>query len=294
VFFCNYLYLKKEVCNAIYTALREEAMPDELSEERWKDIADCFEQRWNLPHACGALDGKHIRIKKPAKSGSLYYNYKGFFSVVLLALVDADYKFVWVSMGSYGSCSDAQVYNNSDLSELLESNELKLPPPEPITADPTQREIPYFLIGDDAFPLREYMLKPYSRRYLEHDERIFNYRLSRARRVVENAFGIMASRFQLLLGLMQQRPENVDKVILACTVLHNMIRIREGDDSDLDHETHDHRVIPGRWRQAGELLDGDHGEEGSSANARGNDIRDHLAMFFTSGEGEVEWQEDVI
>ena len=65
------------------------------------------------PHAVGALDGKHIDIKKPKKSDSEYINYKGYFSLVLLALVDADYKFLWVNAGASGSSSDAQISNRS-------------------------------------------------------------------------------------------------------------------------------------------------------------------------------------
>ena len=100
-----------EVCEAIISAYKEEVMPDNISEDDWLRISAEFERVWNLPHACGALDGKHIRIKKPANSGSLFYNYKNFFSMVMMAVVDADYKFVWLSVGSYGSSSDSTTQN---------------------------------------------------------------------------------------------------------------------------------------------------------------------------------------
>ena len=83
--------------------------------EDWKPIGERFRYRWNVPQAVGALDGKHIAIKKPKKSGSEYFNYKGYFSLVLLALVDADYKFLWVNTGASGSSSDAQIFNCSKL-----------------------------------------------------------------------------------------------------------------------------------------------------------------------------------
>ena len=65
------------------------------------------------PHAVGALDGKYIAIRKLKKSDSEYFNYKGHFPVVLLALVDADYKFLWVNVGASGSSSDAQIFSCS-------------------------------------------------------------------------------------------------------------------------------------------------------------------------------------
>lgn len=68
-----------------------------------------FEKRWNFPNCLGCLDGKHIRVQCPSKSGSLYYNYKDFFSVVLLALVGPDYKFIGVDIGSFGREGDAGI-----------------------------------------------------------------------------------------------------------------------------------------------------------------------------------------
>ena len=89
-----------------------------------KKIEEKFRNRWNVPHAVGALDGKHIAIRKPKKSGSEYFNYKGYFSLVLLALVDADYKFLWVNVGASGSSSDAQIFNCSKPRRRIENRRL--------------------------------------------------------------------------------------------------------------------------------------------------------------------------
>ena len=91
---------------------------------------------------------KHIAIKKPKKSGSEYFNYKGYFSLVLLALVDADYKFLWVNVGASGSSSDAQIFNRSKLKRRIEKRRLGLPPPEPL--GPGGPDLHYFLLVDDA------------------------------------------------------------------------------------------------------------------------------------------------
>ena len=71
--------------------------------EDWKKIEERFRNRWNFPHAVSAQDGKHIAVKNPKKSGSEYFNYKGYISVVLLALVDADHKFLWVNVEAKSS-----------------------------------------------------------------------------------------------------------------------------------------------------------------------------------------------
>ena len=126
--------------------------------EDWKKIEERFRNRWNVPHA---LDGKHIAIKKPKKSGSEYFNYKGYFSVILLALVDADYKFLWVNMGASGS-SDAQIFKRSKLKRRIENGTLELLPPEPL-GHGGGPNLHYFLLGDDAFVLMPWLVKPYSR-----------------------------------------------------------------------------------------------------------------------------------
>jgi hypothetical protein len=79
-----------EVCSAIISKLKEECLLIP-SEEDWKRIAKEFWDIWNFTNCIGALDGKHVVIEAPSNSGSLYFNYKKTFSIVLLALVDAQY-----------------------------------------------------------------------------------------------------------------------------------------------------------------------------------------------------------
>ena len=166
----------------------------------------------------------------------------------LLGLVDADYKFLWADVGANGSTSDCAVFNASPLRVALEDGDIGFPDPEPLPND--DRDMPYFFMGDDAFPLRSWMMKPFAKRNLEMDERIFNYRLSRARRISENAFGMLASHFRCLLTTMQQDVETVKDITMACFCLHNLMRIRFPglQNQDLDWEGNDHGVIPGQWR----------------------------------------------
>ncbi|XP_071085428.1 putative nuclease HARBI1 [Haliotis cracherodii] len=186
-----------EVCRAIREEYKNEVVQCPRNSNEWKTVADDFKNRWNVPHACGAIDGKHVTLRCPPNTGSLYYNYKGFFSIVLLALVDANYKFLWCDVGGFGSMSDFQIFNESELKECLEDDTINFPVSEPLPHD--DMNIPFFILSDDAFALRTYMIKPYSTRGLTKEQRIFNSRISRGRLVVENAFGILAQRFQVFL-----------------------------------------------------------------------------------------------
>ena len=266
-----------EVCRAIYDEYQDELFKLPSTPDEWREVADKFSSKWNFQHTCGAIDGKHVAIVKPKGSGSLYYNYKGF---ILLAVVDAQYRFLWADVGANGSASDAGVFNNSALRPALEENRLGFPPPEPLRGD--DRDMPFFLVGDDAFPLRSWMMKPYSRRGMDHKERIFNYRLSRARRVVENAFGILAHRWRCLLTTLMLVPDNATQVVKATLALHNLLRNRNPglQAQEVDQEDDDGNIIPGAWRAGAQMADPN--EVGGQRITREGKIqRNYLSDYIT-------------
>ena len=133
------------------------------------------------------------------------------------------------------------MFNDSDLKEGFESDDIGLPPLDRLTND--DLDVPYYLIGDDAFPLRTWMMKPYSRHVLSDEERIFNYRLSLAKRIVENMFGILANRFQCILGTMREHPDTVKFIVAAYICLHNLMGTRYPGLQNvlMDQEDNEHR-----------------------------------------------------
>ena len=163
------------------------------------------------------MDGKHVQLKCPFNSGSYYFNYKSSFSIVLLALVDADYEFLYVDVGCNGRISDGGVFRNSSLTNVLSLNTLNIPLSD-------SENLPHVVVADDTFPLKTYMMKPYAFKNLCTEKRAFNYHLSRTHRVVENAFGILANRFQIFLTPIAVVPETAVKIVLASCVLHNFLR----------------------------------------------------------------------
>jgi hypothetical protein len=167
------------------------------NESQWKEIASDFENTRNFPHCVGALDGKHIQIRCPSGAGSLYYNYKGTHSTVLLAFVDANYKFTLVDVGAYGKSNDGGTVERSPLGKKLASNELGTPPEAELTS--AADSFPYVIVADGAFPLKPYLMRPYSKNSIVSDEeKVYNYWHLTARRTVENAFGILAERWSVL------------------------------------------------------------------------------------------------
>ena len=163
------------------------------------------------------MDRKHAAIQAPAKSGSLFFNCKKSFNIVLLALWDASYQYTAVDIREAGRQSDGGVFANSNLGRSVVNDYFNLTQSKQLYTE-SEFLIPYFFVADDAFPVRYNLLKPHSSSNLEHVFLIFNYRLSRARRIMESTFGILAARFRIFLQPKLSCLETIEK---ACVALHN-------------------------------------------------------------------------
>lgn len=267
------------------------------SESEWKEIADGFWQRWQFPACVGAVDGKHIEVECPKNSGSLFFNYKKTFSVVLMAVVDSKYKFVLIDVGASGRLSDGGVFKNSVIGQRLESGMLNLPGPTtfPGTSTCTQ----HVFVGDEAFQLRTDFMRPFPGRLTDDEKIVFNYRLSRARRCVENAFGILVSRWRLFRSPVKLDLENVDNVVKAACVLHNFLCTNLGriprycPPGLVDREDSTGNLREGSWRKTMRRcsniydMESSHARNSSKAAVA---LRNGTAAFFMTRGGSVQWQ----
>ena len=271
-----------EVCRAIQDEFTREYLRCPTTPDEWKELETEFRIGWNIPHALGALDRKHVALKKPKNSGALYHKYKGFFSIVMLALVDGQYKFRWMDVGTAGSCSDAQIFNTCHLKRKIDDGRIGFPDPAPITHG--GRDVPYFILADDVFALKTWLMKPYGRRMLTRVERIANYRISKDRRVVENAFGILVSRFRVMMTTIELPPETV----MTCVVLHNILRSQyQGQHGAQQPGGDDDDDVPGNGRLIGGTTDGGHDRNPAREAKR---LRDYLKDYFNN-EVAVAWQD---
>lgn len=236
------------------------------------------------------MDGKHVLINKPPKSGSYFFNYKGTFSIVLFAIVNANYEFIYIHEGTNGRISDGGVLRRTDFFDKLENHDLNIPEPEKLTS--SSFVCPYGFIGDEAFSLSENVWKPFPQIGISKEERIFNYRLSRARRVVENVFGILCSRFKIFQRPIKINLEHADSAILASCALHNFLRCHSSNyitQRCVDREDFENGIlIPGNWREGDVLLPLDTHNSGRPTNSA-KDIRNKLKEYYNN-EGKISFQ----
>ena len=192
-----------------------------VSEEDYKQLMENMINMWQFPFCWGALDGCHIPIKCPsggAEAAKEYHNFKNFYSVVVIAMVDSKYRFIWGSCGFPGNSHDATIFQATDMWDKLQNQE-GIPS---IGRLVDGVHISPLIVADSAFPLQPWLLKPYTEAVLNDKMKYFNYRLSRARMVTEGAFGQLKGRWRILLRKNESTPEEVTITTLACMILHNI------------------------------------------------------------------------
>ena len=190
-----------------------------------------MESLWQFPCCFGAIDGCHIPIKCPSggrEANKEYHNFKNFYSIVLMAIVDAKYRFIWASCGYPGNSHDSLIFKSTQLySDITQGKVIPNIAKEEVGA-----KIHPLILGDSAFPFKTWLMKPYTNAILSEEQRYFNYRLSRARMVTEGAYGRLKGRWRVLMRKCESKKSTIRSMTLACIVLHNICT--ELDDAALN------------------------------------------------------------
>lgn len=206
----------------------------------------------------------------------------------LLALVDIDCNFIYADIGCQDTIGDGGVLKNSLLWQKMCDNSLNFPEPRPLPG--SEINMPFVFLGDGAFALTNNLMNPYPGHYdPESPEDIFNSNLFRARAVVENAFGILVSKFRIFKKPMQQAPEKVSTITKTCILLHNFLR-RSKNSTGIytpsgTMDTYDENgelIILGSWREESNRLSAFRDLERIPRRSplEAGQIRDNFAKYF--------------
>lgn len=264
------------MCNQIWNSFRTIYLK-EMTQEDWREVSNGFQRKANFPMCLGAIDGKHIRIENFPHAGSMNFNYKKYYSIVLLAIADADYKFLFVDIGAYGKDCDSSILQNTEFWRKLMNHGLEIPEARPLTPE-TGMKVPYVFVADNAFPMNEHILKEFFNHNLSIKQRIFNYRLHRARRYVECAFGILSNKWRIFHRAINVSKPFAKNIIKACCILHNMIREKDG------FRTEDLII------SSGSKLQNLFRRKAVSTNKTGHGVRTCFANYFVNKDGQLPWQ----
>jgi len=234
-----------------------------------------------MPNCIGSIDGKHCRIQCPPNAGSLFYCYKDFHSVVLLAVADANACFTMIEVGAFGKENDSTIFATSTMGKAFNAHQLDVPHGKfPLPG--SQNETEMYLVGDEAFPLQQNLMRPFPRRDLDFSKRNFNFRLSRARKSVECAFGILSKKFEIFQSSIKTDISQADMTIKCACVLHNFIKKQQNPrDFILDQE-----LFPWNEENRQSLPPTSQRRGTNEAVATRNLLKD----YFLSSAGFLPWQ----
>ncbi|XP_018314714.1 uncharacterized protein [Mycetomoellerius zeteki] len=214
-----------------------------------------------------------------------------------MAICDSNYIVRFVDIGAYGRRSDGGIFKDSTIGKVFDKGDMNVPQPAAIS---DSFVLPYCLVGDEAFPLKPYLLRPYPGRGLTMEQAVFNYRLSRVRRLIENTFGILVSQWRVFRKPIIANPETAVEIVKATVCLHNWLRINDINVNeyvpigivDFDNPSTPSGFNAGSWRNI--MEDGcafkDSGNCSSNMSARECvNIRNEFCCYFNN-EGAVPWQ----
>uniref|UniRef100_A0A3B3ZN97 DDE Tnp4 domain-containing protein n=1 Tax=Periophthalmus magnuspinnatus TaxID=409849 RepID=A0A3B3ZN97_9GOBI len=206
-----------ETLRAIYRVLKDKYVKCPETAKEWQGVARGFQSEWDFPNCVGALDGRLLNICPPFENAESTSPKE--VSVALMALVDSKYMFKYIDVACNGKIS----------------NILCLVSFHPTGSDQLS---PHCIVADRAFPLKEYLMKPYLHRSPSTEQQIFNYRLSRASRVAHDALNVLANRFYILQNTFNLNCYGVkiEDIVMACCALHNFLCVEKGQNnsSNLD------------------------------------------------------------
>ncbi|XP_043951124.1 putative nuclease HARBI1 isoform X2 [Drosophila biarmipes] len=183
---------------------------------RWSEE---FKKKFKIPNCLGIVGGKHVAIKKPTNSDELFLNYKGFHSVLILAICDISYRFTYIDAGAFGNGGEQYAFTKSKFGNDLLSDKLPFPQDSMLNG----HEAPYFIVGNDAFPLHMRLMKQYYGKHLDEKEQVFNAKLGETLRCIENAFAILSARWMAFQRTLPNQPYEAQKIIATCCYLHNFL-----------------------------------------------------------------------
>ena len=204
----------------------------------------------------------------------------------MLAISDANYCFKLVDIGAEGRQSDGGIFANSEFGKRFERNKIDLPQQSAVEANGSL--LPYVLVADEAFALKSYMMQPYPRcSQLNRQKKIFNYRLSRARRVVESSFGIMTARWRIYRRPIISSISTAVKIVQATTCLHNFViqNKKKFDNFQRYIRTAGDNIVS----TCGALKEMNNAGRTNAHTRLVSKIRDDFASYFENG-GAVPWQ----
>lgn len=206
-----------------------------------------------------------------------------------MAICDSNYRFLFVDIGAEGRQSDGGIWSRSSIGCAFARGDMNIPPSDYVCEE---HVLPYVFVADEAFQLTNYMMRPYPGKNLTKEKRIFNYRLSTARRMVECTFGILTSQWRIYRRPINASLDTAGHIVKATIVLHNFLRQKSFNNDSWFNTSNIEDEIACIEQRAGALQNINN--IGSNTNTReASQIRNNFTTYFNN-IGAIPWQNSMI